>query len=149
MGAEEAEFPPLSPSDVTELTEAQEDRQNALKQEGVELLEDGKQEEALEKLTEAIVIGCASAMLLTRRAQLLVTLGRPGAAINDCTAALAVNPDSAKAFKIRGKQYAKMEKWLEAHSDLQTALKIDYDEQTEEDSKEVEIKAKEARAAET
>merc|ERR1712060_612331 len=53
------------------------------------------------------------------------------------------------AFKIRGKQYAKMVNWLEAHSDLQTALKIDYDEQTEEDSKEVEIKAKEARAAET
>merc|ERR1719163_2061610 len=30
-------------------------------------------------------------------------LNRPRAAINDCTAALEINPDSAKAFKIRAK----------------------------------------------
>jgi suppressor of tumorigenicity protein 13 len=138
-------FPPLSPADVTELTEELEDRQNSLKGEATELLEDGKKEEALAKFTESIQVGCASAMLLCRRAQLLVQLDRPLAAANDCTAALKVNPDSAKAFKIRARVFAKLEKWTEAHADFQTALKIDYDEQTEEDSKEAETKAKELK----
>merc|ERR1712232_157090 len=104
---------------------------------------------ALEKLTEAVKVGCASAMLLSRRAQVLMQLDRPRAAARDCTAALEVNPDSAKAFKIRARANLKLEKLEEAHSDFQTALKIDYDEQTYEDSLEVEAKAKEMRASET
>merc|ERR1712217_49075 len=110
-------------------------------------LEDGNKDKALEKFTEAIVVGCASAMLLARRAQLLFQMDRPRAAVNDCTAALAVNPDSAKAFKIRARAYLKLEMWEEAHSDFQTGLKIDYDEQTDDDSKEVAAKAKEIQAS--
>merc|ERR1712228_285545 len=105
-------------------------------------MEDGKLDLALEKLTEAVVVGCASAMLLSRRAQVLMQLDRPRAAARDCTAALEVNPDSAKAFKIRARANLKLENWEEAHSDFQTALKIDYDEQTEEDSLEVAAKVK-------
>merc|ERR1712232_395626 len=102
---------------------------------------------ALEKLTEAVKVGCASAMLLSRRAQVLMQLDRPCAAVRDCTAALEVNPDSAKAFKIRARANLKLEKFEEAHSDFQTALKIDYDEQTYEDSLDVAAKVKDLNAA--
>jgi len=144
---DEVPFPAMSPADVEELTDEQQDKQNALKQEGSDALEDGKQEVALEKFTAAIEIGCASALMYSRRAQLLMQMDRPRAAINDCSAALTANPDSAKAFKIRAKGYVKLERLEEAHSDFQTALKIDYDEQTYEDSLEVAAKVKEIQAA--
>lgn len=144
---DEAPFPAMSPADKEELTEEEQDKQNGLKQQGSDALEDGKQDLALEKFTEAIAVGCASAMLYSRRAQLLFQMDRPRAAVNDCTAALAVNPDSAKAFKIRARAYVKLELLEEAHSDFQTALKIDFDEQTEEDSKDVAAKVKEIQAA--
>merc|ERR1712216_452912 len=73
-------------------------------------------------------------------------MGRPRAAVNDCNAALVANPDSAKAFKIRAKAYLKLEMWEEAHLDFQTGLKIDYDEDTDEASKEVAAKVKELQA---
>eukprot|EP00930_Biecheleria_cincta_P035671 TRINITY_DN24513_c0_g1_i1.p1 TRINITY_DN24513_c0_g1~~TRINITY_DN24513_c0_g1_i1.p1 ORF type:complete len:261 (+),score=76.08 TRINITY_DN24513_c0_g1_i1:53-784(+) len=144
---DEPPFPAMSPADVEELTEEAQDKQNGLKQQGSEALEDGNKELALEKFTEAIAVGCASAMLYTRRAQLLFQLGRPRATINDCDAALKVNPDSAKAFKIRARANLKLDRLEEAHSDFQTALKIDYDEDTEEASKEVAAKVKEIQAA--
>lgn len=146
---DEAPFPAMSPADVEELTEEAQDKQNGLKQQGTDALEDGNKELALEKFTEAIAIGCASALLYSRRAQLLLQLDRPRAAANDCTAALAINPDSAKAFKIRARAYLKLEKLEEAHLDFQTALKVDYDEQTYEDSLEVAAKVKEMKSAET
>jgi len=128
--AEEVDFPTMSPKEKEELTEEEQDKQNGLKQQGADALEDGKQDLALEKFTEAIAIGCASALLYSRRAQLLLQLDRPKAAVNDCTAALEINPDSAKAFKIRARANLKLEQWEQAHSDFQTALKVDYDEQT-------------------
>jgi len=142
MADAEADFPAMSPADKEELTEEEQDKQNGLKQQGADALEDGKQDLALEKFSEAIAIGCASALLYSRRAQLLMQLDRPKAAANDCTAALAINPDSAKAFKIRARANQKLENWEEAHSDFQTGLKIDYDEDTDEASKDVAAKVK-------
>lgn len=147
MAEEEAPFPAMSPADIEELSEEQQDKQNALKQEGTEALEDGNKELALEKFTAAIEVGCASALLYSRRAQLLLKLGRPKAAANDCTAALTMNPDSGKAFKIRARANAKLEKWEEAHADFSAGLKIDYDEETYDESLEVAKKAKELQAA--
>jgi len=132
-------------AEVAELTDEQVDMQNALKQEGAELLEDGKLEDGLAKLTEAIAIGSASALLLCRRAAVLLQLGRAQGVMDDCTAALAVNPDSGKAFKLRARAYVKLEQWEKAHVDFQTGLKIDFDDQTEEESKVAEGKAKEIR----
>lgn len=134
MGDEPA-FPPLSPASPAELTEELEDKQNALKQEGVDFLEDGKLEEALGKFSDAIAVGCASALLYSRRAAVLVKLDRPKAVINDCTAALAINPDSAKAYKMRARANVKLELWEQANLDFQLGLKIDFDDETEEESK--------------
>ena len=74
-------------------------------------------------------------------------LGRPGAADNDCTAALGLNPDSGKAFKIRGRARSKLERWEEAHRDFATGLQLDYDEDTEDAMKEAAEKAKAINAA--
>jgi len=146
---DEPPFPAMAPEGVEELTEEQQDRQNGLKQQAADAAEDGKLDVALDKLTEAIAVGCASAMLYSRRAQLLLQLSRPRAADRDCTAALAVNPDSAKAFKCRARARAKLERWEAAHADFQTALRIDYDEQTDEDSRQAAEKAKALQAAAT
>merc|ERR1719316_1643803 len=100
-------------------------------------MEDGKLDLALTKYTEAILCGCNSALLYSRRAKLLLQLDRPGACANDCTAALALNPDSGSAYKLRGKAYVKLEKWEEAHKDFSVGLKLDYDEDTEEMAKPV------------
>jgi len=142
----EAPFPSMSPAGIEELTDEQQDKQNAAKAQGAEALEEGNLELALEKLTEAISIGAASALLYARRAQVLMKLDRPRAAANDCTAALAINPDSAKAFAIRARAYKKLDRIEDAHLDFQTALKLDYDEQVYEESLEVEAKVKELEA---
>lgn len=146
---DELAFPDLAPAGVEDLSEEQQDKQNGLKQQATDALEDGNLELALGKYSEAIALGCVSAMLYSRRAQVLLKLDRPRATARDCTAALAVNPDSGKAYKIRARAYAKLERWEEAHTDFQTGLKIDYDEQTDEDSREVAAKVKEAHASET
>merc|ERR1719440_1487175 len=99
-------------------------------------------DKALDLYTEAIKLGCLSALLYSRRAKLLLQLGRPGAAANDCTAALVINPDSGSAYKLRGKAYVKLEKWEEAHKDFSTGLKLDYDEDTEEMAKPIAEKVK-------
>ncbi len=52
------------------------------------------------RYTGAIVIGNPSALLYTRRAELLLKLKRPVAAIKDCDAALKLNPDSGKNLRI-------------------------------------------------
>lgn len=146
---DEPPFPAMSPADVAELTEEAQDKQNSLKQEGADALEDGKLEVALDKFTDAIALGCASALLYSRRAQVLMKLDRPRAAVHDCTAALDLNPDSGKAFKIRARAYLKLERWEDAHADFQTGLRIDYDEQTYDDSLEVAERVKEMHAAAT
>merc|ERR1719436_1348638 len=104
------------------------DKQNALNGSAAELLDDGDKEGALAKYTEAVMVGAPSAMLLAKRAELLLKLRRPQAAIADATAALAVNPDSAKAFKVRGKARRFVGDYEKAKADLDQAQRIDYDD---------------------
>jgi len=128
---EEAEDPPGLPDDESmskELTEAEEDQQNAAKGVAAELLEDGDKAGALSKLTEAVMVGNPNAMLLTRRGELLLKMKRPKAAIVDATAALKKNPDSAKAYKIRGKAFRLLSKWSEAVEDFAQCQQIDFDD---------------------
>lgn len=144
--AEEPPFPPMSPSRVEELTDEGLARQAEFKQQAADAQEDGDLPLALEKFTAAIALGCASALLYSRRAQLLLQLGRPRAAINDCTAALQINPDSGKAFKLRARGHVKLKHWADAHADFQEGLRIDYDEETYEESVSVEAKMKGMKA---
>mmetsp|Transcript_75187 Transcript_75187/g.220411 ORF Transcript_75187/g.220411 Transcript_75187/m.220411 type:complete len:486 (+) Transcript_75187:81-1538(+) len=144
---DEPPFPALSPPDVHELSEEAQEQQSSLKQQAADALEDGQPELALERLSEAVALGCASALLYCRRAQLLLQVSRPRGAVNDCAAALEINPDSGKAFKIRARARALLEEWEQALADFQEGLKIDYDEAAYEESLLVEARARELRAA--
>jgi suppressor of tumorigenicity protein 13 len=59
----------------------------------------GDYTEAINKYTEAMTLGSVSALTLANRAEVLLKARRPNAAIADCTAALDINPDSAKALR--------------------------------------------------
>merc|ERR1711924_421297 len=74
------------------------------------------------------MVGNPNAMLLSRRAELLLKMKRCKAAILDASAALQENPDSAKAYKIRGKAYRFLGKYAEAVEDFAQCQKIDYDD---------------------
>lgn len=129
--AEEADdLPPLPEGEAMdkELTEEEEDKQNAAKGAAAELLEDGDKAKALEKLTEAVMVGNPNAMLLCKRGELLLKMKRPKAALVDASAALKKNPDSAKAYKLRGKANRFLSKWVEAVDDFAQCQQIDFDD---------------------
>ncbi|KAG5536273.1 hypothetical protein RHGRI_023899 [Rhododendron griersonianum] len=83
----------------------------------------GKLQEAIGHLTEAIMLNPSSAILVYTK------LNKPNAAMRDADAALQINPDSAKGFKVRGMARAMLGQWEEAASDLRVASKLDYDEE--------------------
>lgn len=90
----------------------------------------GNYELAVSKFTEAMTLGSVSALTLSNRAECLLKLKKPCAAIADCTAALALNPDSAKALRCRGKAHRFLGKWEAAQLDLAAAQRIDFDPDT-------------------
>ena len=73
-------------------------------------------------------------------------LERPAAAINDCDAALKLNPDSCRALKTRGKVRAALGEFVEANLDLSKAQSIDFDPDLASLCAEVKAKAAETSA---
>merc|ERR1712118_650566 len=126
--AETDALPEKSPGNELDLTDEQLDKQGEAKQAAVEAMEDGDMKKALDKYTEAIKIGNVSAMMYTKRADMLLKSKRPLACIADCDAALEINPDSAKAFRLRGKAHRKLGHYEEAHKDISVAQKLDFDD---------------------
>ncbi|KAG5618848.1 hypothetical protein H5410_018672 [Solanum commersonii] len=100
-----------------------------------------KLDEAISHLTEAILLNSTSAILYATRANVFIKLKKPNAAIRDADAALKVNPDSAKGYKVRGMARAMLGLWKEAASDLRVASMIDFDEEIAEILKKVEPNA--------
>jgi len=122
---------PESPSqDVIskELTDEEMDKQGALKSEAQDALEDGDMDKAMAKFTEAMMLGGVTAMMLAKRAEMLVKQKRYKAAIEDATSALALNPDSAKAYRSRGKARRFLGEYEGSAADFSQAQKIDYDD---------------------
>lgn len=147
---EESEPLPASPAlSKTELTDAEMDKANQLKQLAQEAIEAGDREKALDFLNQTIALGGVSAMLMTKRAELLLKLKRPLSAIKDCDIALTLNPDSGKAFRIRGMANRHLQRWEKAHSDLAAAQRIDFDDATEEVHKLVDKKFEEMKKTKT
>lgn len=64
-------------------------------------------------------------------------LQKPNACIRDCSQALKLNPDSAAAYKFRGRAHRLLGQWEEAAQDLRSAAKLDFDEQVDEWLREV------------
>ncbi|CAN1265694.1 TPR repeat-containing thioredoxin TDX [Linum perenne] len=92
-------------------------------------LSEGRLSEAVDHLTEAVLLNPVSAILYAARGSVYVKMKKPNAAIRDANAALEMNPDSAKAYKVRGMAKALLGQWEEAANDLHVASKLDYDEE--------------------
>ena len=69
-------------------------------------------------------------MLYAKRGEAYLKLKRPNAAIASADSALKMNPDSAKAFKVRGMARRMLAQWEAAAADLGTGLNIDFDDVT-------------------
>jgi suppressor of tumorigenicity protein 13 len=81
------------------------DKSNEFKREAVGLYGEEKFEECAAKYTEAIKLNSGSALLFAKRGQAFIQLGKPNACIRDCNRALQINPDSAVAYKFRGRAH--------------------------------------------
>ena len=128
---------------LTELSNELRQRQDDPNQSAAEAVESGNLFGALDLLTEAVCCRCSSALLYCRRAQVLLLLGRPRSALIDSTADLHINSDLGRAYSIRARTHAKLKHWLDAHSDFQESLKIDYDENTYAESLAVAARVRE------
>jgi len=123
-------YPAKAPTKHLSLSDHDLEMQAAFGQGGVEALEDGNRLEALERFSKAIEIGNPPAALYAKRADVLLKLKRPCACISDCGSAIEINPDSAKAYRTRGKAYRKLGQWEEAYNDIALSQKLDFDDDT-------------------
>ena len=76
----------------------------------------------------------------THTHSVFIKLKKPNAAIRDCDEAIRINPDSAQGYKWRGRAHLLLGHWEEAAKDLQTACKLDYDEDADEWLREIKPK---------
>ncbi|KAF8676738.1 hypothetical protein HU200_046853 [Digitaria exilis] len=121
-----------------EVTEENRDASQEAKGKAMEAMSEGNLSDAIEHLTNAIVLNPLSAIMYGTRASVFIKMKKPAAAIRDANAALEINPDSAKGYKTRGMAYAMLGKWEEAARDLHTASNMDYDEEINAVLKKVE-----------
>ena len=99
-----------------------------LKQEAADANAAGDHAKALDLYNQAVLAAPPSALLYANRAMLLEKLGHYPEAAQDCTWALELNPDSAKALKVRGKlRHLHLGDWHGALQDLNLAQTIDFD----------------------
>ncbi|KAH9777416.1 FAM10 family protein [Citrus sinensis] len=133
--------PPQKMGDSSaEVTDEKREAAAEAKAKAMEAISEGKLDEAIELSTEAIMLN-PSAIMYATRASVYIKMKKPNAAIRDATAALEINPDSAKGYKTRGMAHAMLGHWEEAVHDLHVASKIDFDEEIAAVLKKVEPNA--------
>ena len=113
------------------------EKASEFKMKAADLKSEGKWDEALDCYTSAVLAAEPSALLYANRAMVLMQLNRPRAAEHDCSLALKLNPDSAKALRVRGKARKELGKYEEALHDLSASQQIDFDESVVQDLKEL------------
>ncbi|KAH9721443.1 FAM10 family protein [Citrus sinensis] len=102
---------------------------------------DEKREAAAEAKAKAMEAISEGTILCAWISSVYIKMKKPNAAIRDATAALEINPDSAKGYKTRGMAHAMLGHWEEAVHDLHVASKIDFDEEIAAVLKKVEPNA--------
>ena len=107
--------------------EVSEEQGMEAKGEAAEAAANGEFDKAVAAYSKALAVA-PSALTYAKRAETLLKLGRPTAALKDCTVALEMNPDSAKTYKVAAKALAKKGQWQGAYDKLCTANKIDEDD---------------------
>lgn len=122
--------PPQKMGDLSvEISEESCDAAQLLKSKAMQAVAENNLKEAIDHLTEAILLYPSSAILYAARASVFVKMMKANAAIRDADAALKINPNSAKGYKSRGMAWSLMGQWETAASDLRLASKLDYDEE--------------------
>lgn len=122
--------PPQKMGDLSvEINDESRDLAQILKAKAMDAISEGKLNEAIDQLTEAILLNPRSAILYAARASVFIKLRKPNAAIRDADAALQINSDSAKGYKMRGMARAMLGLWEEAAHDLGVASTLDHDEE--------------------
>merc|ERR1711972_733268 len=104
------------------------DKQGDLKQAAQEALEDGDVNAAVAKFTEAMMLGGVTAMMVAKRAEICLKQKRYQAVKADARLALKLNPDNAKAYRVRGKALRFLGDYEGSQADLHQAQKIDHDD---------------------
>ncbi|EOY24457.1 hypothetical protein QUC31_008754 [Theobroma cacao] len=134
--------PPQKMGDPSvEVTDENRDAAQSAKAKAMDAISEGKLEEAIDSLTEAILLNPTSAIMYATRASVYIKMKKPNAAIRDANAALEINPDSAKGYKSRGIARAMLGQWEDSAKDLHVASKLDYDEEINNVLKQVEPNA--------
>lgn len=146
MPEEGDEAPPLPELVEKELDDKTMDEQGGYKGGAAEALEDGDLAKALELMTKAIMLG-PTAMMLSKRAEILLKLKKPKGAASDAAAALKMNPDSCKAFKVQGKALRLLGDYEGAAKALGQAQSIDFDDGVEDMLKYVSARSQKMRKA--
>ncbi|KAA3475897.1 FAM10 family protein isoform X1 [Gossypium australe] len=124
-----------------EVNDENRDAAQLAKAKAMDAISEGKLEEAIENLTQAILLNPTSAIMYGTRASVYIKMKKPNAAIRDANAALEINPDSAKGYKSRGIARAMLGQWEDAAKDLRLASKLDHDEEINSVLKKVEPNA--------
>lgn len=108
---------------------------------------------ACETLTEALELDAANvrvcAMLLAKRADIMLSMGKCSRAIDDATQSLALDPSVSKTYTIRAKAYEACDQEAEAAADWSRAVALHppYASILEEHRKKQAEKARRARRA--
>eukprot|EP00927_Polykrikos_kofoidii_P068396 TRINITY_DN63776_c0_g1_i1.p1 TRINITY_DN63776_c0_g1~~TRINITY_DN63776_c0_g1_i1.p1 ORF type:complete len:706 (+),score=161.55 TRINITY_DN63776_c0_g1_i1:74-2119(+) len=131
MPKEAEDFPAIvMPDENAHISDEKFEQMAKAKAEASEAAERSDFVKAIAKYTEAICAGGATALTFAKRAELLLQQRRPCAALRDCLAAVEVNPESGKAYRVRGLAYRALGQWEEAHRDFELSQKLDFDEAT-------------------
>jgi len=129
MREETEAFPALIlPSEGNQLSNDDLELVAIIKEEASDAADRSDFKTAIAKYTEAICAGGCSALLLAKRAELLLRQRRPCAAVRDCSAAIKLNPDCQKAYRVRGLARRALAQWQDAQRDLGQAQTLDFDD---------------------
>eukprot|EP00246_Nothoceros_aenigmaticus_P014617 TRINITY_DN56_c0_g1_i4.p1 TRINITY_DN56_c0_g1~~TRINITY_DN56_c0_g1_i4.p1 ORF type:complete len:390 (-),score=89.19 TRINITY_DN56_c0_g1_i4:774-1943(-) len=135
--------PPQKMGDASmEVDDEMRDNAQIAKSKAMQAIAAGALDEAVDHLTEAILLNPMSGILYSNRAGVYVKMKKPQAAIRDADAAIKINPDSAKGFKWRGEAKALLGLWEEAAKDLHVASSLDFDDEIAAVLKKVEPNAR-------
>lgn len=121
--------PPLEMGDESkEVTDEMFEIANNAKMEAMEAFREKRYPESIELFTKAIKNNPKSGILYASRAQALLDMKKPNAAITDTTVAIRINPDSAKPYKVRARAHRALGHYEQALRDIQLGQKLDWDE---------------------
>ena len=128
--------------DSRQATEAEREEAMVMKHLGMDAFKNEDFTAAIKRFTTGILLDNSITSLFVKRGVAYLKIKKPYAAIRDAKKAIKLNPDSAPAFKLLGKAYLDLNKWVDSCKSYEEAQKIDYETDIEEIIKEIKPKAR-------